>query len=102
MALAVLGLMPLAAAAQGSGAAESRGQLLYGHHCIACHSQQMHWREKRLVTDWASLQQQVRRWQAAAQLNWSPEDIDDVARYLNDSIYRLPAGGKVVGLLLPR
>ena len=76
----------------------SRGELLYGNHCIACHSTQMHWREHRLVTGWTSLLLQVRRWQAAAQLNWSDEDIDDVARHLNDVFYRFPAGGKALGV----
>ena len=45
----------------------------------------MHWRDKKLVTDWPSLKVQVRRWQGTAQLNWSDEDIDDVARFLNDT-----------------
>ena len=82
-------LLPLAAAAQ---APESRGQMLYGNHCIACHTTQMHWRDRKLVTDWSSLKVQVRRWQGAAQLNWSEDDIDDVARFLNDAFYKLPAG----------
>src|SRR5574341_1101988 len=69
-------------------AAQSRGELLYSLHCIACHSTQMHWREQRLARDWASLQFQVRRWQATAQLGWNEADIAEVTRYLNDSIYR--------------
>jgi mono/diheme cytochrome c family protein len=89
----VLVLLPLAAPAQDGGA-ESRGRMLYGNHCGACHGTQMHWRDGKLATDWASLKAQVRRWQAAAQLNWSEDDIDDVARFLNDSFYRF-AGGKV-------
>ena len=60
-----------------------------------------HWREQKQVTDWPSLTFQVRRWQASAQLNWTDADIDDVARYLNDSIYRLPAR-KVAGLVPAR
>jgi len=68
----------------------TRGQLLYDTHCIACHTTQMHWRDKHIVTDWAGLLAQVRRWQAAAKLDWSDEDIEAVARHLNDSIYRLP------------
>lgn len=82
--------------------AQGRGELLYNTHCVACHSTQMHWRDKRLVTDWDSLKTQVRRWQATAQLNWSEADIDDVARYLNDSIYRLSGGGKLAGFPSPQ
>lgn len=28
-----------------------RGELLYATHCIACHSDKVHWRDKKLVTD---------------------------------------------------
>lgn len=67
--------------------AQSRGELLYATHCIACHTSQMHWRDNRVARDWSSLQAQVRRWQGAASLDWSDGDIREVARYLNDSIY---------------
>lgn len=67
----------------------SRGQLLYQTHCIACHNSQMHWRDQRLVRDWPGLLAQVRGWQARANLEWSDADITEVARHLNDSIYRL-------------
>lgn len=68
----------------------TRGQLLYTTHCIACHNSQVHWRDQRQATDWESLTQQVRRWQATAALQWSEDDIVEVARYLNDTIYRYP------------
>jgi mono/diheme cytochrome c family protein len=69
----------------------TRGELLYSTHCIACHSSQVHWREKKLVTDWTSLQSQVRRWQEVSGLGWSNEDIAEVARYLNALHYRYPS-----------
>lgn len=68
-----------------------RGQLLYETHCRACHTTQMHWRENRRVQDWAGLLAQVQQWQARAQLRWTDEDVQAVARHLNDRIYRLPA-----------
>ena len=68
----------------------TRGELLYATHCIACHTTQVHWRDKKLVTDWTSLQAEVRRWQKAAGLGWSDEDVADVARYLNALHYRFP------------
>jgi mono/diheme cytochrome c family protein len=83
-----LGLLALTCA--GAGAEPTRGQLLYETHCIACHSTQMHWRDKRSATDWASLLAQVRQWQAREQLRWADTDIDAVATYLNETIYRLP------------
>lgn len=67
---------------------ETRGELLYSTHCNACHSEQIHWREKRLATDWNSLIVEVRRWQANIGLVWSEEEIEDTARYLNAVYYR--------------
>jgi mono/diheme cytochrome c family protein len=68
----------------------TRGQLLYGNHCIACHDQRMHWRDQRRAHDWQSLRSWVRHWQGTQQLQWSDADIDEVARHLNDTIYRFP------------
>lgn len=69
----------------------SRGELLYSTHCIACHSTQMHWRDKKLATDWTRLQAEVRRWQQVSALGWSDDDIAEVARYLNALFYHYPA-----------
>jgi len=33
----------------------SRGELLYSTHCIACHTAQVHWRDKKQATDWELL-----------------------------------------------
>lgn len=66
--------------------AQARGELLYSNHCGACHTAQMHWRAARAATDWSSLVAQVRRWQGVASLGWSDDDVDDVARYLNESV----------------
>lgn len=68
----------------------TRGQMLYSIHCIECHNSQMHWRTLHLARDWDTLRAQVLRWQAAATLNWSDADIDEVTRHLNDTIYQFP------------
>ena len=68
----------------------SRGALLYQTHCIGCHDRQIHWRDRKSATDWTSLSAQVRRWQANAGLEWTDEEIDEVVRYLNATIYRFP------------
>lgn len=68
----------------------TRGELLYSTHCIACHSAQVHWRDKKLVTDWISLQAEVRRWQKFSGLGWGDDDVAAVARYLNALYYRYP------------
>lgn len=91
LVLAVLaGLLAFA----GARADAARGALLYDNHCIACHSTQMHWRDQRLANDWASLRALVQRWQGAAQLNWSDEELDDVTRHLNERFYRFEEPGR--------
>jgi mono/diheme cytochrome c family protein len=84
---AVLLVMTLAMAPPA--AAQSRGGLLYTTHCSSCHTAMLHWREQKKVRDWAGLLTQVRYWQGQAALAWSDEDIAEVARYLNDTYYKL-------------
>jgi cytochrome c2 len=69
----------------------SHGRLLYENACVACHTTQAHWRNKSIVTDWPSLVGQVTRWQAIAGQSWNEDEIRDVAAYLNQRFYRLPA-----------
>lgn len=78
----------------------SRGELLYSTHCVACHSTQMHWRQKKLATTWDTLKAQVQRWQGVAGLDWSEAEVEEVARYLNETIYRYPEPVRV-GSLAP-
>ena len=96
----LLGAFAGLGAAQDAPAAD-RGELLYTIHCIACHSEQLHWRNGKIASDWPRLKAEVRRWQAVAQLRWSEDDIVAVARYLNRTIYRLPQPGDVVGVAPP-
>lgn len=88
--LAFLLVLAGTAPVHAQGAPATRGALLYANHCVECHTTQMHWREQRLARDWASLKGQVRRFQGIARLQWSEEDIDAVARHLNETIYRFP------------
>mgnify|MGYP002778081949 CR=1 FL=1 len=87
------GTLPAPGAAPVVPAEPARGRLLYETHCIACHNTQVHWRDRREVRDWPSLQMQVARWQANTGLSWSGDDILEVSRYLNDTVYKLPAPG---------
>lgn len=87
--------------ARAQALSPSRGELLYTTHCIACHTTEMHWRDKRAARDWDSLKALVRRWQATASLDWSEADVAEVARYLNDSIYRFERGEKVAVAVAP-
>ena len=82
--------MALLATVAAPAAAQSRGELLYTTHCIACHNTQVHWRAKKQAVDWPSLRAQVQAWQAAAQLAWTDDDILQVAGYLNETHYHFP------------
>ena len=85
-------LLPALAVAQSNmPAPASRGQLLYDTHCVACHNEQVHWRDRKQATDWPTLLAEVRRWQVAGRLPWSDADIEQVARHLNETIYRYDA-----------
>lgn len=81
-----------------TGAGDARGELLYTTHCVGCHTTQVHWREKKLATDWTSLVAQVERWQKIDNLGWSADDVATVARHLNAAFYRFPVPeGKAIG-----
>ncbi len=75
-----------AVAAVAQAPAPSRGALLYDTHCIACHTTQVHWRERKLVSDWASLAAETQRWQRNLGLRWSDEEVEEVVRHLNTTI----------------
>lgn len=68
----------------------ARGELLYSTHCIACHTAQVHWRDKKLATDWIDLRAEVYRWQKFSGLGWDDDDVAAVARYLNALHYHYP------------
>ena len=90
LALAAAAAVTVAQAQPAPEPTPTRGQLLYTTHCIECHTTRMHWRNQRLARDWVTLKAQVRLWQGVASLGWSESDIDDVTRYLNDTIYQFP------------
>ena len=61
----------------------------------------MHWRDRRIATDWTSLKAQVFRWQSNTGLGWTDDDVVAVTRYLNALYYRFPAPGTPVALQRP-
>lgn len=74
--------------------AGSRAELLYSTHCVTCHTAQIHWRDGKLATNWASLEAQVRRWQTNIGLRWTDADVAEVTRYLNRRYYRFPEAAR--------
>jgi mono/diheme cytochrome c family protein len=78
------------AACQSARTVESRGQALYAMHCDSCHTIEVHWRDKRLATNWSGLKSQVRRWQDNIGIGLNQDEIASIAGYLNDLYYRYP------------
>jgi len=72
----------------------TRGELLYRTQCQFCHTEEIHWRDKNLVTDWNSLISMVDRWQSNINLNWNAEDVVEVASYLNSVFYHFSESRK--------
>ena len=70
-----------------------RGQLLYDNHCLECHITEVHFREKRQVQSLADLQVATIRWMDELKLEWTAEEVSDVAEYLNLKYYQFPTAG---------
>lgn len=87
--LAASGHLASAEAAQPMRDA-TRGELLYTTNCITCHQTQIHWRDKKVVKDWASLKAEIRHWEGFSQLGWTNDDVAEVAQYLNTLYYHFP------------
>ena len=69
--------------------AQSKAQSMHDTYCISCHGTEVYTRDTRLANDYASLREQVKRWQANVNLNWSDEDIDVVSQWLAERYYGL-------------
>lgn len=72
--------------------AGSRGELLYENNCKVCHTSIVHIRENHEAKSMADLRMWVRRWSDELKLDWSNEEIDDVAQFLAHRFYKF--GGR--------
>lgn len=79
-----------AEAAAQTMSSPSRGELLYSTHCLACHTDKVHWRDKPVAGNFKSLRYEVGRWQKLSALGWNAEDVEAVTRYLNTLYYHYP------------
>jgi hypothetical protein len=71
-------------------APQARGELLYSTFCVACHTTQMHWRDKPIARDLPGLRAQVTRWQDNIGQKWEAKDIEEVTNHLNRTFYKFP------------
>lgn len=83
----LLAFFPAAAFAQDP----DRGRVLYETFCHTCHYERIHQRppSRSVVTSHAGLRIEVARWADRTRLRFTPQDVDDVAEYLNQSHYKL-------------
>ncbi len=83
--------LALALAVLGVDAADpERGRGLYEASCGGCHGTGVHERSSRKARSFEELQQQIRRWRAAAGVGWGTAEVDDVTVYLNRRFYKFP------------
>ena len=78
--------VPLAQAADAK-----RGQELYQANCTRCHDTSVHTRPNSIIHSLDGLKKRVQFCESNARLNWSPDQIEDVAAYLNNTFYKFKA-----------
>jgi len=66
-----------------------RGEELYENHCKECHEGAAHLRPASRIATMGDIRNQVTSWSIHSNLDWSSEDVEDVADYLNKTFYHL-------------
>ena len=68
-----------------------RGKALYETHCLVCHYERIHKRDRSrsLIRTQAQLRVEVVNRAALTKQRFTIEDLDDIAEYLNRTHYRL-------------
>jgi mono/diheme cytochrome c family protein len=90
MRSAASALVAVALAAPAWAQDGGRGRALYETHCVGCHYERIHKRERSrsLVGSLAALRVEVARRAALVKRPFTVEDLDDIAAYLNRSHYK--------------
>lgn len=86
---AIVALAALAVPAQAQDA--ERGRFLYQTYCGVCHYERVHERDRArsIVKTLTDLRLTVARWAPYTKRSFTPEELDDVAEYLNRTHYKL-------------
>ena len=82
--------MILLAAAAALAADINRGQALYEARCGGCHDTSVHGRSPRSAKSFDEVRGYVARWDKQLGTAWTDEEINEVARYLNEKYYQFP------------
>lgn len=80
-------VVALCSANFAQAASVERGKALYENHCLGCHEDTVHVREKHKAANFADIVKFVARWETELRLSWSAEDRADVADYINAAFY---------------
>jgi mono/diheme cytochrome c family protein len=84
-------LLLLVIALPASAQDPNRGRQLYETHCLSCHYERIHNRDPKrsLIKSRTDLRVEVARWAAQVPRSFTPQEVDEIAAYLNRSHYRL-------------
>lgn len=72
---------------------EGRGAALYESHCVSCHDSLMHVQGDRRTGSYPGVAKKVRFYSELQGLEWTEQEIDAVAAYLNGAHYHFPMPG---------
>jgi mono/diheme cytochrome c family protein len=67
-----------------------RGKSLYESRCDTCHESSVHSRAARSARTFDHIRAFVSRWDRELGQSWTNEEINEVARYLNERYYHYP------------
>lgn len=72
-----------------------RGKALYESRCDTCHESSVHSRAVRSARTFDHIRAFVSRWDRELGQIWTIEEINEVARYLNERYYHYPCPASV-------
>jgi len=66
----------------------AHGKILHNKNCTGCHDNRLYTRPNRIIHTFADLHARVQFCDAAANANFSLDDLNDVVEYLNTHFYK--------------
>lgn len=66
----------------------AKGQELHEFNCLSCHGTEVYTRENRMIGSMDSLITQVNRCNVNLNTGWFDDEVEAVARYLNENYYQ--------------